>query len=194
MASFSIADELTRAVEGGWQNDPHDSGNDQNGLGTYRGIASRIHPNWRGWLIVKKAIDGMTKQPHYDTGAYCAWVKTLNRTLAASADLQSLVASFYKANFWDVLRLGEFTSQDVANKVYDSAVNQGTGTAAILLQKVLGVKADGSIGPVTVAAANAQDGATLAKAFKVARIAKYRKLIAVNPNLARYEESWIGRC
>jgi lysozyme family protein len=194
MAEFYVADAITRRNEGGWQNDPDDRGNDAQGRGTYCGVASKIHPNWRGWPIVKAAIDGMTQQPHFGTGAYYSWVKTLNKTLAANSTLQSLVDSFYKANFWDVLRLSDFASQETANKIYDSAVNQGTGTAAIILQQVLGVKADGGIGPVTIAAANARDGHELAQAFKVARIARYRKLVKDNPQLAKFESVWVSRC
>jgi lysozyme family protein len=194
MAVFEIAFGITNGVEGGWQNDPHDTGNASNGLGTYRGVASAKQSTWQGWPIVKAALANMTAQPAYGSKAYYAWVKTLNGVLAANSALQAMVRDFYQVNFWNVNRLDDLASQTVANKVYDCGVNQGTGTAAIILQKCLGTKPDGDIGPVTIAAANKMDGPTLAQTFKVARIAKYKAIVAANPSDARYLDEWISRC
>jgi len=68
----------------------------------------------------------------------------------------------YKAEFWDVLKLDEF-SYDIAFELFDQAVNTGTKRAAIFLQRALNVlnrggtlykdlKVDGSIGSATIAA------------------------------------------
>ncbi|MBF3951930.1 hypothetical protein ISG27_12870 [Burkholderia pseudomallei] len=46
--------------------------------------------------------------------------------------------------------------------VFDTAVNQGQPTARVMLQRSLGVAADGVIGPVTLAAANKMDDEALA--------------------------------
>jgi len=194
MANFEIADKITRGNEGGWQNDPADRGNSRNGLGTYRGIASHFHPAWKGWPIVAAEIAKLGPQPKYDTKAYYAFARSLNSVLAANDALQAMVRSFYKVNFWDALRLDDFKSQELANKVYDSSVNQGTGAAAIMLQKVLGVTVDGGIGPVTLAAVNKQDGAELAEKFKHARIAKYKRLVEARPDQAKYLDVWLARC
>jgi lysozyme family protein len=194
MADFAIAYGITNSNEGGWQNDPTDSGNSFNGPGTYKGIASAKQPQWKGWTTVKAAIANMTKQPPYGTGAYYAWVKTLNATLAANTALQSSVQSFYQTNFWDANSLGGLNSQDVANKVYDSGVNQGVGTAAIMLQKCCNAHPDGCIGPVTLKLANAMDGAVLAQMFRAARIAKYHAIVAANPADAQYLDTWLARC
>lgn len=194
MAVFEVADKITRANEGGWQNDPSDRGNGPNGYGTYRGIASKIHPSWKGWPVVAAELAKLGQQPPYGTKAYREFVKALNGALAANDALQTMVCAFYKANFWDVLRLDEFKSQQVANKVYDSGVNQGTGTAAMILQRILGVMPDGSIGPVTIAAANKWDGVELAAKFKEARVAKYKALVTARPDQAKYLSTWIERC
>ncbi|OHD23509.1 MAG: hypothetical protein A2Y38_12160 [Spirochaetes bacterium GWB1_59_5] len=194
MASFEIADRITRANEGGWQNDPNDRGNAASGLGTYRGVASRIHPGWKGWSIISDVILDLSPQPRFGTALYRAWVKKLNSVLHANEALQELVRSFYKTNFWDALRLDEIKSQAVANKVYDAGVNQGTGTAAVLLQRVLGAAADGQIGPITLALANKQNGDQLAEKFKQARIAKYQRIVEKNPTQAKYLDIWVARC
>jgi lysozyme family protein len=194
MSDFKPAFTITNGTEGGWQNDPNDNGNAANGLGTYRGIASAKQQVWHGWSVVKAAIVSMTKQPLYDTDAYHLWVHKLNATLAANTALQTMVLSFFESGFWDVNRLGDLASQAVSNKVYDSGVNQGTGTAARLLQECLGVAVDGDVGDKTLAAANALDGTALAQTFKLARIAHYRETVAKNPNDAQYLDDWISRC
>lgn len=194
MAKFDIAFDITNGNEGGWQNDPDDTGNADNGLGTYKGIASKHQPGWKGWAAVRAALVGAGGQPQHGTKAYREYQKTVNSVLAANADLQASVRSFFKTSFWDVNRLDEFASQEVANKVYDSGVNQGTGTAAMLLQKVLGVMPDGSIGPVTIGAANKRNGAELAEAFKQARIAKYKALVTARPEYTKFLSEWVGRC
>jgi lysozyme family protein len=194
MAKFSIADEITRRNEGRWQNDPLDRGNDSNGLGTYKGVSSKIHPGWKGWPIVAAEIAKKPVQPVYGSKAYRAWANELNATLEANGELQRLVDAYYKANFWDVNRLDELRSQGAANHVYDHGVNRGTGTAAILLQKVLGVMADGDIGPVTIAAANKLPDGELEAMYRKARKIDYARLVEKNPSLAQYKNVWLARC
>lgn len=194
MASFEISDELTRRNEGLWQNLPTDRGNGPDGLGTYRGIASKIHPRWKGWPIIAAEIAKKTPQPACGTKGYKDWVKELNAALGANAELQSMVRSFYKANFWDALRLDELNSQGAANQIYDSSVNRGVGTAAILLQKILGVMADGVIGPVTIKAANKMRGNELEALYRAARRADYERIIKINPALAEFRRTWLARC
>lgn len=58
----------------------------------------------------------------------------------------------------------------VALMVFDAAVNAGNRRAAILLQRALRVTADGSIGPVTLAAANRADTRTLVNHIAAERI------------------------
>ena len=58
----------------------------------------------------------------------------------------------------------------VALMVFDAAVNSGNRRAAILLQRALRVTADGSIGPVTLAAANRADTRTLVNHIAAERI------------------------
>lgn len=194
MAKFQEAYDKTNGNEGGWQNDPHDAGNAKGGPGTYKGISSANFPAWRGWSIIKPIIANMTKQPAYGSGAYTTWVHALNGFLASNSGFQGLVQSFYLANFWGVNRLTELVSQAVANKVYDSGVNQGTGTAARILQECLGVSVDGELGSVSLAAANKADGPTLAQAFKEARKTHYRQLVEKHPANAQYLNVWLARC
>lgn len=194
MAVFEVADRITRHNERGWQNDPEDTGNNRAGWGTYKGLASAKQPNWKGWPIIATEIAKKPVQPVYGSKAYRAWARELNAALEAIESLQSLVDSYYKANFWDVNRLDEIRSQGAANHIYDHGVNRGTGTAAILLQKVLGVMADGEIGPVTIAAANRLIDGELEALYRKARKADYSRLVEKNPQLAQYKNTWLARC
>jgi|TARA_R100000455_G_scaffold29778_1_gene20211 lysozyme family protein len=58
----------------------------------------------------------------------------------------------YKRFYWDKVE-ADFLPAGVDYAVADFAVNSGPSRAAKYLQNVLGVKADGDIGPVTIAAA-----------------------------------------
>jgi lysozyme family protein len=61
-------------------------------------------------------------------------------------------AEIYRADYWRPLRCADLP-WPVAIVLFDSGVNSGVGTATKWLQLALGVKADGAIGPVTLAAA-----------------------------------------
>lgn len=194
MASFEISDTRLRKVEGKWQNIPSDRGNAANGLGTWRGIASSRHPKWKGWVIVAAEIAKLPPQPAYGSSAYKEWVKKLNADLDANEELARLTDAFYRAEFWNPLKLDALNSQGAADHIYCHGVNRGVGTAAILLQKILGVMADGVIGPVTIKAANKMRDNELEALYRAARRADYERIIKINPALAEFRRTWLSRC
>ena len=60
------------------------------------------------------------------------------------------VAPIYKTNYWDRIRADDLPSGlDFA--AFDWAVNSGTGRPAKVIQKYIGAKQDGAIGPKTLA-------------------------------------------
>jgi lysozyme family protein len=63
-------------------------------------------------------------------------------------------ADIYRRDFWGACRCDEI-NWPLNLYLFDSAVNQGVGTAITILQRALGVRLDGVIGPETLAAANA---------------------------------------
>ena len=73
---------------------------------------------------------------------------------ATEADMRGLtkekVKPLYRKNYWDKVR-GDDLPKGVDYAVFDFAVNSGPGRSARTLQRVLGVKQDGEIGPVTLA-------------------------------------------
>jgi len=84
----------------------------------------------------------------------------------------------YQDDYWNKFQYGDITSQRVATKLFDAAVNMGPVRAVRLLQLALGsvqagpVVADGVLGTQTVAAVNAADESSLMDEFK-AQLAKY---------------------
>tara|TARA_R100000655_G_scaffold1878_2_gene7018 strand:- start:3636 stop:4139 length:504 start_codon:yes stop_codon:yes gene_type:complete len=61
------------------------------------------------------------------------------------------VAPIYKKNYWDRLRADDLPS-GVDFCTFDWGVNSGTSRSAKALQRMVGVTADGGIGPVTLQA------------------------------------------
>ena len=72
--------------------------------------------------------------------------------LKGNSELQAMVDDFYKRNYWNHLNLDDLANQELANQVFDTAVNCGIKPAVKIIQKVLGIPADGKLGPVTIEA------------------------------------------
>lgn len=79
------------------------------------------------------------------------------------------VAPLYKAKYWDKVR-GDDLPAGVDYVVFDAAINSGPGRAARWLQEVVGVTADGAIGPGTLKAVAAFEPAELVSAYQAKRL------------------------
>jgi len=71
----------------------------------------------------------------------------------------SIAKSIYRKRYWATWM--ECASMPLSFELFDAAVNCGPTRAAKLLQKALGVKVDGIVGPKTMAAASADSTAEL---------------------------------
>lgn len=180
MASLLPAFTITMQNEGGYSDNPNDSGGE-----TWRGIARNSWPNWSGWPIVDQV---KATNP-----------ANLNQALFANASLNTMVEAFYKQNFWDTISLDNINDQQIANQLFDSAVNMGVGIACRFLQQGINqlqpntVTVDGLIGPLTIAAANAQNAESLYDAICTLRKQRYEQIIAANPSQAVFENGWFSR-
>lgn len=177
MAVFDLAYQHTARNEGGYANNPKDKGGE-----TYAGISRKNWPNWGGWRF----IDGI-KQQHGTTA------DIINKYAGASEIVQSLVKEFYKTNFWYPLGLSMVNDQQLANNVYDFAVNAGVTTSAKRLQRAAGVRDDGIIGNQTLRAVNALPANHVYDTFNGLRKAYYDNIIAKNPSQAVFKNSWYSR-
>tara|TARA_R110002072_G_scaffold282883_1_gene446157 strand:- start:375 stop:890 length:516 start_codon:yes stop_codon:yes gene_type:complete len=85
------------------------------------------------------------------------------------------VTPVYKKNYWDRVKADSLPA-GVDFAVFDLAVNGGTGRGAKMLQKVVGVKQDGGIGPQTLGAVSKMEPKEIIEQYAAQREAFYRRL------------------
>ena len=183
MADFKAAYKITMAHEGGYANNPADTGGE-----TWKGIARKKHPDWPGWPLVDKA-------KHGDFPA----------NLHSVLGLQDMVESFYKVKFWDYLKLDQVNSQKIANELFDTSVNMGQGIAALFLQRSLNVsnrngkdyaelQVDGNVGSVTINTLNNHPRPEqVYKLLNTLQGARYISICEANPSQEIFLNSWLSR-
>lgn len=77
---------------------------------------------------------------------------------------------------------------------FDTFVNSGLREAALILQRTLGVTADGKIGPLTLAAANqVTDLADFTQRFCDDHARVYDLIIQAHPQDAKFKRGWLNR-
>jgi len=172
MADFNQAYRLILANEGGYVNDTKDPGGE-----TYKGIARKKQPDWIGWII----IDAMKKQANFPA------------SLDQSQNLQAEIQRFYKVLFWDKIGGGQINDQEVANSIFDFAVNSGVSTSIGLAQQVVGASCDGVIGTKTIQAINSFQPDHFIAAFTVEKCRKYIAICKKRPDSRKYFFGWIDR-
>lgn len=99
-----------------------------------------------------------------------------------------VVAPMYKKKYWDKIK-GDELPDGVDYAVFDFAVNSGPGRAAKFLQELVGVNADGAIGPMTLTAVNKKDPKKLVTAYNAKRQAFLESL----PTFATFGKGWSTR-
>lgn len=119
MADFDKAFEKIIFNEGGYVNDKDDAGGE-----TYMGISRKHHPNSLIWYIINKV-----------TSKYKD-ISEINRCLKANTELNDLVKSIYKSDYWAPFNLNKEKSQRLANQIFDNAVNRGVSATKKLLQRI----------------------------------------------------------
>lgn len=125
MANFNEAYLIGRNNEGGYSLDKDDRGGE-----TYAGIARNYWPQWEGWKI----IDAIKKIGSIKKGQ-----------IIHDTQLEAMLESFYKKNFWDRIHGDEINSQQVANIFYDWTLTSGKAIKRV--QNIIGVSTDGKFGP-----------------------------------------------
>jgi lysozyme family protein len=110
---------------------------------------------------------------------YEAWVKHPVDEKIMRALTVEHVRTLYKVQYWDAVKADDLPiGLDLC--VFDFAVNAGASRGARYLQRMVGAKADGVIGPATLAAVreyvrkNGLNGAI--NAYQDSRVAYYKQL------------------
>lgn len=124
-------------------------------------------------------------------GAY----RKLGRS-ATSAEVRALQEPEARAIYFDlyVRRPGfETLPEWLLPIVVDDGVLSGQGTAAQTLQRAVGVKPDGVLGPVTKQAIEHADPRRVLRRIVVERIVRYVHIIVANPSQVKFASGWISR-
>ncbi len=184
MAEFEQAFYKTMSHEGSYVNDPDDAGGE-----TYCGISRVYNPSWWGWGLIDDAKDE----------------SDFPRCLGEDEELQDAVEDFYKDKYWDVNRLDDF-QQSVAEEMFDTGVNMGTGRAARFLQKALNylnrngslfdeLVVDGQIGPASLNALDKcwDDEEVLLAMLNTLQGQHYMNYMDKNPVQKKYARGWFKR-
>jgi len=174
MANFAEAIAKTELSEGGYSSNPSDSGGE-----TYRGISRKNWPNWAGWPLIDRA-----KLMHDIS------LVQFPDDLQFLVNLQALVVSFYRENFW---RYDGLNDQVVADKVFDLSVNVGRVHAVKILQQIVGVNADGAYGPKTEKAANLHPKGSLTQQIRAAAEQYHKQIVQAYPQDAIFLAGWLKR-
>jgi lysozyme family protein len=99
----------------------------------------------------------------------------------------------YKKFYWDVMNLDSVKSEKIAEVLFDQAVNRGVVPVVKYMQQVLGLKADGKVGIVTITALNsAPEQLTCLLLIEKAQI-EYVRIVERNPSQIVFLEGWIRR-
>ena len=99
-----------------------------------------------------------------------------------------LAKRIYKDRYWDAVRAEELP-EAIRYAVFDAAVNSGPRQAIRWLQRAVGAKDDGIIGPVTLAAVRAADPERLLRRMLAQRL----RFVTGLPTWAAFGRGWARR-
>lgn len=132
MANYKDSFKKVILAEGGYTNDPDDSGGE-----TYLGI-TRVHePKSIMWPIVDKvkAKLGYANAKTFTTAMLNNMTKELNK----DETLLDEARRIYKKDYWDKIRLDEIPSDKIAHQLFDHAVNAGVGASIKIAEELVGL-------------------------------------------------------
>ena len=140
----------------------------------FQNALSAVLKHEGGWADHPKDPGGATMRG-VTLGTFRRYVKAG----ASKADLKNITAAeletVYRRHYWDAVRGNELPS-GVDYAVFDFAVNSGPSRATKFLQQVLGIKQDGKLGPVTLAALKDRYPSTIVSELCTLRLKWLRRL------------------
>lgn len=101
--------------------------------------------------------------------------------------------AIFKTGYWDVMQADKIENQSIADLCVDWLVNSGVGKVRNI-QRVLGVQADGVVGPKTLAAINDTPcPMCLHTKIKEARETYYRQIVTSDRSQSVFLMGWLNR-
>lgn len=158
-----------------------------------------MQSNFEKIMVLEFDLEGgFTDNPHDPGGAtnygitqnvYNAWMKSQGKTPSSVKFMSKLDAlQIYKVQYWDHIRGNDLPS-GVDQVVMDEAINSGEHRAIVDLQSLLGVKADGTIGLLTMQALQRRRPLDLVNAYESHRLSWLYKL----KNWKFFKNGWTKR-
>ncbi len=99
-----------------------------------------------------------------------------------------LAKRIYKDRYWDAVRAEELP-EAIRYAMFDASVNSGVRQAIRWLQRAVGVRDDGIIGPITLSAVRAADPERLLRRMLAQRL----RFMAGLPNWPTFGRGWARR-
>lgn len=149
---------------------------------TFMGIYQSAHPSLELWKIIRQKLQ------QYNNDA-----ALVGEVLFDNPRVQELVENFYRREFWDKAKLDKVDSQNTANEIFIFGVNVGMIQAIKVMQKLIGVTADGIVGQMTLRALNAYNDTVFSYNFDEAEKEYYEALSKRRPDLAINIKGWLNR-
>lgn len=169
MEAFEYALQKTLKFEGGYQDDPNDPGNFNSAganIGTNLGISAPVLERYLGRVPTREDMLSLKHET---------------------------AAEIYRWDYWNAVRAGEILNRDLAALLFDMAVNHGSRSSTRTAQRAVGTKADGKMGPITLAALNRANPARIIAAIVDARVNLYRQIVNRRPNMQMFYQGWVKR-
>lgn len=165
MAKITPLAKFILSFEGGFSNHPNDKGG----------------PTNRGVTIATWRAQGYDKDGDGD-------IDVQDLKLITEEDATNIMRN----NYWNRWKADEIHNQAIANLLVDWVWASGRYGITIP-QQVLGVKADGIVGPKTIAAVNSEHPGVLFLALKERRKKYIQQLVKNNPEQKVFINGWLRR-
>lgn len=120
---------------------------------------------------------------------YSGWLEAKGRPNADVFDIKPADRDqLYNDLYWTAVS-GDKLPLPVAFLVFDAGVLSGVGHSRRLAQRVVGVRQDGILGPISIAALNAVDRETFIRRFTALRL----EYLKGRPTAWKYLDGWTNR-
>jgi len=105
-----------------------------------------------------------------------------------------MARAIYQQDYWNPIQGVKIVNQNVAEQIFDFAVNAGVKTAVQTVQKILLVKIDGVLGPKTLNVLNSYSNLFgFVDRIKTERVKYYLDICKAKPEMKKFLYGWIKR-